>query len=75
MEQAGVSGIVLEDQQRPRRCGHYDGKQILELPQYMEKLNRVLAARKNLFVVARTDTKDPEEVTRRLIDALSDLLP
>lgn len=65
MEHAGVSGIVLEDQQRPRRCGHYEGKQILELPQYMEKLERVLAARQTLFVVARTDAKDPAEVRRR----------
>jgi 2-methylisocitrate lyase-like PEP mutase family enzyme len=66
MERAGVSGIVLEDQRRPRRCGHYEGKQILELPQYLEKLERVLRARKDLFVIARTDTKDPADVERRI---------
>jgi 2-methylisocitrate lyase-like PEP mutase family enzyme len=38
LERAGVSGIVLEDQQRPRRCGHYEGKQILPVPDYLEKL-------------------------------------
>jgi 2-methylisocitrate lyase-like PEP mutase family enzyme len=65
MEAAGVSGVVLEDQQRPRRCGHYDGKQILELPQYMAKLERVLATRKSMFIVARTDAKDPKEVFSR----------
>lgn len=26
LEAAGASGVVLEDQQRPRRCGHVDGK-------------------------------------------------
>ncbi len=65
MELAGVSGVVLEDQQRPRRCGHYDGKQILELPQYLAKLQAVLNARRNLFVIARTDATDPAEVERR----------
>jgi 2-methylisocitrate lyase-like PEP mutase family enzyme len=65
MELAGVSGIVLEDQQRPRRCGHYDGKQILPLPQYLEKLQRVLEARQTMFVIARTDTVEPSEVENR----------
>jgi 2-methylisocitrate lyase-like PEP mutase family enzyme len=66
MELAGVSGVVLEDQQRPRRCGHYEGKQILPLPEYLEKLRAVLAARKGLFVVARTDSHEPAEVARRV---------
>lgn len=70
MEQAGVSGIVLEDQQRPRRCGHYEGKQILPLDDYLQKLRAVLAARKHLFVVARTDSHDPAEVARR-VEALA----
>ncbi len=66
LELAGVSGVVLEDQQRPRRCGHYEGKQILPLPDYLEKLQAALAARRQLFVVARTDSHDPAEVERRV---------
>lgn len=66
MELAGVSGVVLEDQQRPRRCGHYEGKQILDLPDYLEKLRVVLAARRGLYVVARTDAQEPAEVARRV---------
>lgn len=62
----GVSGVVLEDQQRPRRCGHYDGKQIMELGQYLTKLNRVLEFRGDLFVVARTDAQDTDEASRRV---------
>jgi len=62
----GVSGVVLEDQQRPRRCGHYDGKQIMELGPYLAKLNRVLEFRDDLFVVARTDAQDVDEVRRRV---------
>ncbi|OKK22243.1 carboxyvinyl-carboxyphosphonate phosphorylmutase [Streptomyces sp. CB00455] len=65
LERAGASGVVLEDQQRPRRCGHADGKQILPLGQYLDKLERVLDARGDLFVVARTDaTQEPEMLLR-----------
>jgi acyl-CoA synthetase (AMP-forming)/AMP-acid ligase II/2-methylisocitrate lyase-like PEP mutase family enzyme len=66
METAGASGVVLEDQQRPRRCGHLDGKRILPLPEYLEKLRRVLAVRRDLFVVARTDAQEPEDIRQRL---------
>ena len=66
MERAGASGVVLEDQQRPRRCGHFDGKQIMPLDEYLVKLRRVLNARKDLFVVARTDSSDPQDVLQRV---------
>lgn len=65
LERAGTSGVVLEDQRRPRRCGHFDGKQIMELDDFLLKLERVLAARDELFVVARTDATDPAEAARR----------
>ena len=55
LERAGASGVVLEDQQRPRRCGHADGKRILPLDEYLEKLALVLDSRDELVVVARTD--------------------
>ncbi|MGW5850522.1 isocitrate lyase/PEP mutase family protein [Streptomyces sp. NPDC055254] len=65
LERAGASGVVLEDQQRPRRCGHADGKQILPLPQYLDKLEAVLDARRDLFVVARTDATEESEMLLR----------
>ncbi len=65
MERAGASGVVLEDQRRPRRCGHADGKEILPLPEYLDKLRRVLESRKDLLVVARTDAVDEAEMLRR----------
>jgi 2-methylisocitrate lyase-like PEP mutase family enzyme len=85
LERAGASGVVLEDQKRPRRCGHFDGKQLMELPEYVEKLEQVLRTRHDLFVMARTDATDPEDAARRvrayaeagadavLIDGLADL--
>ncbi|HEV7791125.1 MAG TPA: isocitrate lyase/PEP mutase family protein [Pseudonocardia sp.] len=65
LEQLGASGIVLEDQKRPRRCGHVDGKQILPLEEYLEKLDLVLETREDLLVVARTDATEETEILRR----------
>ncbi len=65
VERAGASGVILEDQKRPRRCGHADGKQVLPLPEYLEKLELVLAARRDLVVVARTDATEESEILRR----------
>lgn len=66
LEESGASGIILEDQKRPRRCGHVSGKQIMELSEFMEKLNSVLAQRHHLFVVARTDATNHDEILRRV---------
>lgn len=65
LERIGASGVILEDQQRPRRCGHVAGKQILPLEQYLEKLELVLRTRSQLMVVARTDAGDEAEMLRR----------
>ena len=65
LERIGASGVILEDQKRPRRCGHVEGKQILPLGEYLEKLNMVLDTRTDLLVVARTDATDEQEIMRR----------
>ncbi|MEV8310011.1 isocitrate lyase/PEP mutase family protein [Streptomyces flavidovirens] len=65
LERSGISGVVLEDQKRPRRCGHTEGKQVLALEEYLAKLNQVLASRTDLLVVARTDATDDEEILHR----------
>ena len=85
LEEVGASGVILDDQLRPRKCGHLGGKLLQDLDVCLDKLQRVLAARRSLFVVARTDAAEPEEMERRalamaaagadaiLIDGLSDL--
>jgi 2-methylisocitrate lyase-like PEP mutase family enzyme len=65
LEAAGAWGVILEDQQRPRRCGHLDGKQILPLDEYVTKLRRVLDTRHEMVVVARTDASDTAEIRQR----------
>lgn len=65
LERSGASGVILEDQKRPRRCGHADGKLTLPLEEYLEKLELVLASRRDLLVVARTDATEDDEILRR----------
>ncbi|MBV9023582.1 MAG: isocitrate lyase/PEP mutase family protein [Streptomycetaceae bacterium] len=65
LEAIGASGVILEDQKRPRRCGHVEGKQILPLEEYLEKLEMVLDSRRDLVVVARTDATEESEILRR----------
>ncbi|MFJ1809335.1 MULTISPECIES: oxaloacetate decarboxylase [unclassified Streptomyces] len=65
LERIGASGVILEDQKRPRRCGHADGKQVLPLDEYLAKLEMVLATRRDLVVVARTDATDEHDILRR----------
>ncbi|MFF2846486.1 oxaloacetate decarboxylase [Streptomyces sp. NPDC058001] len=71
LERIGASGVILEDQKRPRRCGHADGKQVLPLGEYLDKLNMVLASRTDLLVVARTDATEEDDILRRA-EALSE---
>ncbi|MGR4878829.1 oxaloacetate decarboxylase [Streptomyces sp. LARHCF249] len=65
LERIGASGVILEDQKRPRRCGHADGKLVLPLAEYLEKLEMVLATRRDLVVVARTDATEEDDILRR----------
>jgi 2-methylisocitrate lyase-like PEP mutase family enzyme len=61
LEQVGASAVILEDQRRPKQCGHLPGKEIVSLDDYMTKLEAVLNVRDSLFVIARTDSTDLEE--------------
>ncbi|MCM6774138.1 isocitrate lyase/PEP mutase family protein [Nocardia sp. CDC159] len=77
LERIGASGVILEDQKRPRRCGHVSGKQILPLEEYLEKLNLVLQTRSDLVVVARTDATEESDILYRaaaLADTDADVL-
>ena len=62
LESAGASGIFLEDQKWPKRCGHMMGKEVIPKEEYVEKLKAALDARKNkdFIIVARTDARAPE---------------
>lgn len=54
-EEAGAAGMFLEDQVWPKRCGHMDGKEVVDRDEWLGKLKTVLATRTDLHLTARTD--------------------
>jgi methylisocitrate lyase len=62
LEYSGASGIFLEDQRWPKRCGHMQGKEVITQEEYTEKLGAAIDARqsKNFIIVARTDARSTE---------------
>lgn len=58
-EQAGVSGIQLEDQDFPKRCGHLAGKSVIRKEEFVEKIHAAVEARRNpdTTIIARTDAR------------------
>jgi len=62
LELAGASGIFLEDQRWPKRCGHMKGKEVISQEEYTEKLGAAIDARqsKDFIIVARTDARATE---------------
>jgi 2-methylisocitrate lyase-like PEP mutase family enzyme len=81
-EQAGLAGLMLEDQTWPKRCGHMHGKSVVAAEEMVEKLSAAVSAREDgdFIIKARTDayaTHGLNEVIRRLnlyADAGADLL-
>ena len=68
LESAGASGIFLEDQRWPKRCGHMQGKEVVPIEEYAEKLQAALDARsnKNFIIVARTDARATEGLDKAI---------
>jgi methylisocitrate lyase len=56
-EQAGASGLFLEDQVWPKRCGHMAGKQVVPREDWLAKLRAAVGHRTQLHVTARTDAR------------------
>jgi 2-methylisocitrate lyase-like PEP mutase family enzyme len=61
LQDAGASGVFLEDQVWPKKCGHMRGKRVVETEEHAAKLRAACDARgdRDLFVVARTDARQP----------------
>ena len=62
LERAGANAIMLEDQTYPKRCGHFDGKDIISTQEMVSKLKAAVDARKDpdLMILARTDARAVE---------------
>jgi 2-methylisocitrate lyase-like PEP mutase family enzyme len=57
LERAGASCIQIEDQVFPKRCGHFDGKEVVEKEEFVAKIEAAVDARSDpdLLILARTD--------------------
>ena len=56
---SNVAGIILEDQEWPKKCGHFEGKKIISIDEQVEKIKAAVYARgsSNLVIVGRTDSR------------------
>ena len=81
-EDAGVAGFHIEDQVNPKRCGHLDGKSVVDDTTAVQRIAAAVSARRdpNLLIIARTDIRavsglDAAVVrAKQLIDAGADAI-
>lgn len=59
LERAGANAIMLEDQTYPKRCGHFDGKDVVPTQEMVSKIKAAVDARHDpdLMILARTDSR------------------
>lgn len=58
-ERGGVAAVQLEDQVLPKRCGHMEGKELVQKKEMVAKVKAAVHARKSddLVIIARTDAR------------------
>ncbi|KIW21423.1 hypothetical protein PV08_02003 [Exophiala spinifera] len=62
-EHAGVAGLHIEDQVFPKRCGQLEGKDVVGLQVYLERVRSAVEARTdpNFVIIARTDARQAKQ--------------
>ncbi len=58
-EKAGVAGFHIEDQVSPKKCGHYDGKEVISRAEMVGKIKAAVDTRRDadLVIIARSDSR------------------
>ncbi len=82
LEDAGVAGLHIEDQVNPKRCGHLDGKAVVDLETSTKRIRAAVQARRdpNLLIMARTDIRAVDGLqaaidrAKALVDAGADAI-
>ncbi|MGO2534145.1 MULTISPECIES: methylisocitrate lyase [Micrococcaceae] len=82
LEHAGLAGCHIEDQFNPKRCGHLDGKNVVELETMVKRIAAAADARRdpNFLIMARTDVRAVDgldaavERAKALVDAGADAI-
>lgn len=59
LENAGIAGCHIEDQINPKRCGHLDGKAVVDVDTAVKRIRAAVDARRdpNFLIMARTDIR------------------
>ena len=72
-EAAGLAGMQFEDQTFPKRCGHFEGKQVISCEEMVVKIKGACEARRSddFVIVARTDSRAVEGIDRAIERALA----
>ncbi|WP_243061740.1 methylisocitrate lyase [Humibacter sp. RRB41] len=81
-EDAGVAGLHIEDQVNPKRCGHLDGKQVVDEHTALQRIRAAVDARRdpNFLIMARTDIRAVDGLqaavdrAKALVDAGADAI-
>ncbi|TSI16776.1 methylisocitrate lyase [Brevibacterium aurantiacum] len=81
-EDAGISGMHLEDQVNPKRCGHLDGKEVVTAAEMSKRIAAAVKGRRdeNFVISARTDSRAGEGLdaaidrAKAYVDAGADLI-
>lgn len=68
LERAGANAIQLEDQQSPKKCGHFSGKAVISATEAASKIRAAVDARVNrdFLIIARTDARAVEGLNAAL---------
>ncbi len=72
LERAGADAIQIEDQESPKRCGHFEDKAVVDRKEMVGKVHAAVDARRSdLLVIARTDARAVEGLDAALERAAS----
>ncbi|PSC05459.1 carboxyvinyl-carboxyphosphonate phosphorylmutase [Alsobacter soli] len=68
LERAGAAGIQIEDQVFPKKCGHFNGKDVISTQEMVQKIKAAADSRhdQNLQIIARTDAAAVEGIDRAI---------
>lgn len=68
LEGIGISGVHIEDQELPKKCGHLSGKRLVSAKCMAEKISAATEARKNpdFQIIARTDARAVEGIDKAI---------
>ena len=61
-EKSGVAGFHIEDQVAPKKCGHYEGKEVISTAEMVGKIKAAVDTRRDLdmVIIARSDARPVE---------------